>query len=382
MSEGSPVENPKETRAGATPAPATPPPSAPPPGAAKPNRRPWLFAGLGLLVLVIIALYFFLPGLYSQETDDAYVDAHVVSIIPKVPAYVQKLYVDDNSPVKEGQLLIELDPRDYAVALQQAQANLANALSRLQEARDEIPVADARVAQQRAELEVAQANSKLAQSNLRRLQSVSDVRAVSSERVDEGAAAAQGTQATTVAAQVRIASAEASAKLARTQALTAEAAVAQARAALAQAQLNLSYTKIYATENGSVARKSVEPGNYVQPGQLLLSVVPERLYVIANYKETQLTHVRPGQSVSIRVDAFPDLKLRAHVESIQRGTGSRFALLPPENATGNFVKVVQRVPVKIVFDDSADALRWISPGMSVETRIYTHEPPRWSGLLN
>ncbi|WP_043201682.1 HlyD family secretion protein [Paraburkholderia acidipaludis] len=377
MSEAPPVEKPNETRAG-----AAPPANAPTPGPAGPNRRSLLFAGLGLLVLAVVALYFFLPGLYEQETDDAYVDAHVVSIIPKVPAYVQKLYVDDNSPVTAGQLLIDLDPRDYTVALEQAQANLANAQSKLQEARDDIPVADARVAQERAELDVAEANSKLAQSNLRRLQSVSDVRAVSSERVDEGAAAAQGTQATAVAAQVRIAAAEASAKLARTQALTAEAAVAQARAALAQAQLNLSYTKIYATETGSVARKSVETGNYVQPGQLLLSVVPERLYVIANYKETQLTHVRPGQSVTIRVDAFPDLKLRAHVESIQRGTGSRFALLPPENATGNFVKVVQRVPVKIVFDDSADALRWISPGMSVETRIFTREPPRWSGLLN
>jgi membrane fusion protein, multidrug efflux system len=378
MSEGTPVDNPKEVRPAATP-PSTP--NAPPPSPAKSNRRSLLFAGLGLLVLAAIALYFFLPGLYEQETDDAYVDAHVISIIPKVPAYVQKLYVDDNSPVKQGQLLIELDPRDYAVALQQAQANLASAQSRLQEAKDEIPVADARVAQEHAELEVAQANSKLAQSNLRRLQSVSDVRAVSSERVDEGAAAAQGTQATTVAAQVRIAAAQASARLARTQSLTADAAVAQARAALAQAQLNLSYTKIYAPETGSVARKSVEPGNYVQPGQLLLSVVPEQLYVIANYKETQLTHVEPGQKVSIRVDAFPDLKLHAHVESIQRGTGSRFALLPPENATGNFVKVVQRVPVKIVFDDSADARRWISPGMSVETRIFTREP-RWSGLFN
>jgi membrane fusion protein, multidrug efflux system len=379
MSEAPPVEKRDEARPAT--ASATPP-QPPAPVAAKPNRRTLLFAVLGILALVVIALYFFLPGLYEQETDDAYVDAHVVSIIPKVPAYVQKLYVDDNSPVTAGQLLVELDPRDYAVALAQAQANLASAQSKLQEARDQIPVADARVAQERAELNVAEANAKLAQSNLRRLQSVSDVRAVSSERVDEGAAAAQSTQATVTAGQVRVTAAEASAKLTRTQALTAEAAVAQAQAALDQAQLNLSYTKIYASEAGSVARKSVEPGNFVQPGQLLLSVVPERLYVIANYKETQLTHVRPGQEVSVRVDAFPDLRLRAHVDSIQRGTGSRFALLPPENATGNFVKVVQRVPVKIVFDDSADALRWISPGMSVETRISIRNAPRWLDLLH
>jgi membrane fusion protein, multidrug efflux system len=380
MSEAPPVEKPPESH-GASPSPP-PAPRAPPPDAQKANRRSLLFGALGLLVLAIVALYFFLPGLYEQETDDAYVDAHVLSVIPKVAAYVQVLHIDDNSKVSAGQLLIELDPRDYAVALAQAQANLADAQSRLHEARDQIPVADARVAQQRAELDVAQANAKLAHANLQRLESVSDVRAVSSERVDEGRAAAQGTSATMVAAQVRIQAAQAEATLTRTQAVTAEAAVAQARAALAQAQLNLSYTKIYATESGSVARKSVEPGNFVQPGQLLFSIVPDKLYVIANYKETQLTHVRPGQRVSIRVDAFPDVRLHAHVDSIQRGTGSRFALLPPENATGNFVKVVQRVPVKITFDDPADAQRWIAPGMSVETRIFTREPPRWLGLLN
>jgi membrane fusion protein (multidrug efflux system) len=125
----------------------------------------------------------------------------------------------------------------------------------------------------------------------------------------------------------------------------------------------------------------VEPGNFVQPGQLLLSVVPEHLYVIANYKETQLTQVRPGQAVAVDVDAFPDLHLRGHVQSIQRGTGSRFALLPPENATGNFVKIVQRVPVKIEFDNPGEAMKWIAPGMSVETRIFIREQPKWLEFL-
>ena len=379
MNQAPPVEKPPEPRAPAAPAqPPTPPPAATP----GPSRRPLLFALLGLAVIAVIALYFLVPSFYGRETDDAYVEAHVVSIIPKVPAYVQKLYVDDNSPVTTGELLVELDPRDYAVALSQARANLANAEGKLQEARDQIPVADAEVARQRAELDVAQANARLADANLNRLLSVSDIRAVSTERVDEGKAAAASNRATVVASQVRIEAAQAQAKLARSQAVTAEAAVEQARAALAQAELNLSYTKIYATEAGSVARKSVEPGNFVQPGQLLLSVVPQRLYVIANYKETQLTEVRPGQPVTIRVDAFPDLRLRGHVDSIQRGTGSRFALLPPENATGNFVKVVQRVPVKIEFDNPGEALRWISPGMSVETRIFVRKPPAWLGFLN
>ena len=135
-------------------------------------------------------------------------------------------------------------------------------------------------------------------------------------------------------------------------------------------------------ESGSVANKSVEQANFVQPGQMLLSIVPDETYVIANYKETQLTHVEPGQSVRIFVDAFPDLRLHGHVDSIQRGTGSRFALLPPENATGNFVKVVQRVPVKIVFDDPAETLSGISPGMSVETEIFVARRPAWLSFLN
>jgi membrane fusion protein (multidrug efflux system) len=379
MSETPSVDKPPAARA----AVAAPSPAAPPPvDAPRANRRPLLFALLGLAVLLVIAMYFLVPGFYEQETDDAYVEAHVVSVISKLPAYAQALSVDDNSKVAAGQLLVQLDPRDYAVQLAQAQANLANAEDKLQEARNQIPVADADIARQRAELDVAQANAKLAEINLGRLQSVSDVRAVSSERVDEGKAAAASTRAAVVAAQVRIQAAQAQATLVRSQARTAEATVAQAHATLAQATLNLSYTKIYATEAGSVASKSVEPGNFVQPGQLLLSVVPEKRYVIANYKETQLTHVRPGQRVTIRVDAFPDLRLRGHVDSIQRGTGSRFALLPPENATGNFVKVVQRVPVKIEFDDPGEALRWIAPGMSVETQIFIREQPAWLGFLN
>jgi len=149
-----------------------------------------------------------------------------------------------------------------------------------------------------------------------------------------------------------------------------------------QAQLNLSYTKISAAEAGSVANKTVEVGNYVQPGQVLLSIVPDTLYVTANFEETQLTRVRPGQRTTIRVDAFPGLRLEGRVDSLQRGTGSQFALLPPENATGNFVKVVQRVPVKITFNEPGEALHWISPGMSVEARIFTADPPAWLSFLD
>ncbi|NPT59923.1 HlyD family secretion protein [Paraburkholderia elongata] len=375
MSEVPPVQKPATT-----PPPVMAPAAPPPP---QPGDRRWLILGiLALIVLLTIAAYFLVPDLYEKQTDDAYIDAHLVSVIPKVPAYVQTLHVNDNSKVTAGDLLVELDPRDYAVQVDVARANVAAAVGKLEEARNQVAVADANIGQQQAELDVSKANAKLAVVNLARLQSVADVRAVSSERVDEAKAAADGTRASVTAAQVKVDALQAQAKLTRSQVKTAEAAVAQAHAMLEQATLNLSYTKIYATESGSVANKSVEQGNFVQPGQTLLSVVPDKLYVIANYKETQLTHVRPGQQVTVLVDAFPDLRLRGHVDSIQRGTGSHFALLPPENATGNFVKVVQRVPVKIELDNPGEALKLISPGMSVETEIFVRERPAWLGFRN
>lgn len=341
------------------------------------NRRTLLF---GLLVCVgVLAglLYVVVPGRYEVSTDDAYVDAHLIAIIPKVPAYVRGLAIDDNSAVAAGDLLIQLDDRDYAIAVEQARADLAVADGKREEARHRIAAADATVRQDQAELDVAKANATLAADDLRRLRSVSDIRAVSTERVDTAKATAAKTRAAAIAAGVKIEGDAAGAELARAEASTAEASVAKARALLDRAQLDVSYTRIYAPDTGTVANRLVEAGNFVQPGQKLLTIVPRQIYVIANYKETQLTLVRPGQQAVISVDAFPGLKLHGHVDSVQRGTGSVFALLPPENATGNFVKVVQRLPVKIVLDDPGDALRWIVPGMSVETRIAVATAPSW-----
>jgi membrane fusion protein, multidrug efflux system len=219
---------------------------------------------------------------------------------------------------------------------------------------------------------VTQASADLAAKDLQRLRAVSDSRAVSGERLDQAQSAADGTQAQVNAAKMKVTSTAAELELVQAQVKAAESSVEQARALLDQAELNLSYTKIVAPISGTIASKDIEPGNYVEPGQLVFSIVPEDLYVIANYKETQLQRMRPGQSVVVRVDAFPNVKLYGHVDSIQRGTGARFALLPPENATGNFVKVVQRVPVKIVFDQSTTNLPYLSPGMSVETKVYFH----------
>jgi membrane fusion protein, multidrug efflux system len=355
--------------------PPEPSPSAPIPPAvhvappAPPSNLPRVVGAVAIVALLVVVAYFAISGWGVESTDDAYATAHLTTVIAKVPAYVQTLHIDDNAAVKAGELLVELDPRDYAVAVEIARANLEAAAGRRKEADDRVAIADADAAQARAELIVARANATLAEANLKRLRSVSDARAISNERLDTGVAADDATRATVTAAQTKVRSASAAAELARSQVKTAIAALAQAQAALDQAQLNLSYTKIAAVESGTIANKLVEEGNYVQPGQTLFSIVPVAPYVVANFKETQLERMRPGQAAQVRVDAYPHLRLKAHVDSLQRGTGSVFALLPPENATGNFVKVVQRVPVKIVFDNPGEAIKWISPGMSVEAKV-------------
>jgi membrane fusion protein, multidrug efflux system len=343
----------------------SPTPTASPPA----SKLPLLIGAAAVIGLVSAVAYYFLSDLYSESTEDAYVQAHLVTVTAKVAAYVQTVRVDDNAKVDTGELLVELDPRDLAVLVDLARANLSAAESKRKEAGNRVNIADANAAQARAELEVARSNALLAKSDLNRLRSVSDVRAVSNERVDTAQSAADGTRASVTAMQTRVQSARASADLARTEVTTATASVALAQAALDQAQLNLSYTKISAAQAGTVANKTVEDGNYVQPGQMLFSIVPATPYVIANFKETQLRRIQPGQSATVHVDAYPHLKLKGRVDSLQRGTGSVFALLPPENATGNFVKVVQRVPVKIVFDDPGEARQWVSPGMSVEVSV-------------
>jgi membrane fusion protein, multidrug efflux system len=350
--------------------PAPSPPALTPPASKPPASKLSILIGASAVIaLVLGAAYFVIPRWYSEYTDDAYVTAHVTTVTAHVPAYVRTLHVDDNATIKTGELLVELDPRDYAVAVELGRANLTGAEDRRKEADNRVSIADADVAQARAELEVARANAVLAAANLKRLRAVSDARAVSSERIDTGQAAADATRAQVAAAETKVRATLATAALTRTEVTTATALVAQAQADLNRALLNLSYTKISAVEGGTIANKTVEEGNYVQPGQMLLSIVPWTAYVIANFKETQLARIRPGDPATVHVDAFPALRLKGHVDSLQRGTGSVFALLPPENATGNFVKVVQRVPVKVLFDDPREALRWISPGMSVEVEV-------------
>jgi membrane fusion protein, multidrug efflux system len=367
-------------------APTAAPPRADagtPPSGPGPRQRikPLVYGALAVVLLLIICLYVFLPRLWEQWTDDAYVEAHIVTMAPKVAAYVTALRVDDNSRVKAGELLVELDVRDFRNAVDLAQADLAAAVGRLQEAEDDVQVADQNVRQQEAELRIAEVNNTLADINLKRLLAVSDIRAVSSTRVDDQRTQFEASSALVTESKVKVDSAHAQAALARSRVVTATAARQQSQAGLAQAELNLSYTRITAPEDGYVSNKTVETGDYVEPGQSLFALVPARPYIIANYREAQLTHMRPGQAVEISVDSFPGVRFRGHVDSLQAGTGSRFALLPPQNATGNFVKIAQRVPVKILFDESDATLRWIVPGMSCETKVFVARRPWLLGFL-
>lgn len=348
-----------------------------------PEPNPWrrrLFALALILLCLGVGAWLFLPGLFRAETDDAYVEAHVEAISARVPGYVQSLSIDDNSRVKKGDALLDLDPRDYQTRADTAKADLAAAQSRLDEAQARSVVAEADVGVTGAEAEATAANARLAVDDLQRFAAVSDVRAVSSQRLDTARAAADSSKATLAAAKRKVELARAEADLARAQIRTAQASVAQAKAALEQAELNLSYTHLIAPEAGSVANKLVESGTYVQAGQTLLSLVPATVYVVANFKETQVGGIEAGRPVALRVDAFPDLTLHGHVDSIQRGSGSRFALLPPENATGNFVKIVQRLPIKIILDEPPETLAKLAPGMSAVVSIrYSHA--RWNGVF-
>jgi len=354
------------------------------PPSAKTRHGRWSFVSLGLAAagLVGAALYLYVPSLYEAGTDDAYVDAHAVSVVPKVAAYVSALHVNDNSKITKGDLLIELDPRDFQVAVDSAMADLKSAEANAANIDAQLHEQQAVIEQNASAIVGDQATLEFSQQELQRYQSLASTGSGTEQRLQQAQSEIGQRQSNLRRDLAALAASRAHVAVLETQGRQAQAAIDRQRAALAQAQLNLSYTKIYATEAGSVANKTVEVGNFVQPGQVLLSAVPDVLYITANYKETQMTSVRPGQPVTIRVDTFPNLRLKGRVDSIQRGTGSQFALLPPENATGNFVKVVQRVPVKITFDDPGEAIKWISPGMSVETRIAFGTAPRWLSFLN
>ena len=425
-------------------------------------KRPAFLIGAAI-VLLLAALFGIRYWLYARShetTDDAFIDGHIIQVSPKASGYVARIYVTDNQQVNAGDLLVELDARDYEARVAQAkaaldaglaqqhqaqtqvtltrantrsnvqqatagvrqarsgvqgaQANASAERSRINQAASGVSSALANVDRSRAQLAATLAEAARANADVLRYQELYTKDEISRQQLDAAIAAARTADAQVQAARQKVAADEAQVSVARSgesaqghtaqraqtqitgaqaqvseaqgrlaqantapqqvavseaQAQTAGANLESLRAALDTAELELSYTKIYAPETGRVTRKSVETGALVQVGQPLMAIVPGEVWVTANFKESQIGKIIPGQSAEIKVDAYSDKTFKAHVDSIQSGTGARFSLLPAENATGNYVKVVQRIPVKIVFDEAPDPQHLLAPGMSVVPEV-------------
>lgn len=332
------------------------------------SRVPLIAAAAALVALAAGGYYarFVAP---FESTDDAFVEADVTPIAPQVAGRVLRVAVSDNQAVEAGAVLFEIDPSDYQAKLDQARAELAADRGKAAQAAAQLSVDRAKVAQERASVTAAEAEATRAEADYQRYLTVG-IEGVSASQIDLAATQARASAAEVTAARNRQLAMEAQTTLDEADIQSARAEVLSGEALVHQAELNLSYARVVAPVAGFVTHRGVQPGDYAQAGQPQLALVPKQLWIIANFKETQLTHMRPGQPAEISVDAYPQLKLQGHVDSIQSGAGARFSLFPPENASGNYVKVVQRVPVKIVLDDLPEALA-LGPGMSVipEVRI-------------
>jgi len=342
----------------------------------KPAGAPWyrrpLPVGLLVLAVAVILVAGILIWRHTRDhvtTDDAYVDGIPQLVSPQVAGRVEHVLVDDNQDVKAGQLLVELDASDYQAKVDQARATLAQSQAQLAEAQAQQTVYDAQVEESKANLATAEANATNAANQLGRYQRLKAVNggAVSDQQMDGATAAAATTAAQLNAAQNAVAAAQAQVGYAGSLITAARAGIQSADSQLAQADLTLSYTRVIARIDGRVANKNATEGTVVTAGTPLMAVVPRNVYVTANLKETQLNHIKKGQAVKITVDAYPDLKLTGKIDSVEPASGQTFSALPAQNATGNWVKVVQRVAVKVVFDEIPDEPnRRLAPGMSVE----------------
>ena len=384
-------------------------------------RNPRVRLALIIAAVVIVVGGFFAWRYFTSyvSTDDAQIDGHINPISARVSGHVIKLNVDDNQYVQAGSVLVEIDPTDYELAVTQAKAALDDAVAAAEAARVNVPVtsvtttgqvssaqADVNNAQAgvgaatqqyqaaKARLLEAQANNTKAQSDLTRYKQLVQKQEISQQQYDQAVAAAQAAAATVQAAEANVSAGEQQViqargkldqakanyqtaatgpkqvQIIRSRAAAAEAEVQRRQADLQKAELNLTYTKVVAPVSGEVSNRTVEVGENVQLGQQLMKIVPlEDVWVTANFKESELRDMKPGQPVTVHVDA-PDKDYKGHVNSIAGASGARFSLLPPENATGNFVKVVQRIPVKITFDPGQLKGHELRPGMSCEPKVW------------
>ncbi|WP_232438244.1 HlyD family secretion protein [Burkholderia ubonensis] len=328
-----------------------------------------LLIAVAVVVLIVVLVGFRnadLPGRGTEITDDAYITADFTLVAPKVSGLISKVSVEDNQRVRAGDLLAEIDDRDFQVALQNAQSELLAAQARLENVQ-------ARDARQRAMIEQAEAAVHaddaalvFAGQNAKRYEELSRQGAGTQEQQQQTFFTQRQQAAIRKRDVAALSAAQKELGVLASEEAEAKAAVGRAKAAVEQARLNLNYTTIVAPVDGVVGQRNVRVGAYVSPGKTLLAVVPlEKAYVVANFREVQLKHIKPGQRAHVRVDAMPDVVLAGRVDSIAPATGLTFAPIAPDNATGNFTKVVQRLPVKIVFDADQAGAAWLKVGMSV-----------------
>ncbi len=336
-------------------------------------------AGIALAGLLYFGIAYLGEVFTHESTDDAFIAGHVVSIAPKISGQVAAVPVLDNQLVNSNDLLVAIDPVDYAVAVAQkeaaAEAQAASCQTMLaawELMQAKVTTAEADVRKAEADAQSAASTSNKTAADFERAQDLLKQNTVSRQEFDAAQAANTKAQAdlksaleNVLATKSKVEEASRTLAAAWAQVATVQAQWREAQTNIAAARINLSYTRLFAPAAGRVTRKAVEPGDYVQAGQQLLSLVPLDVWVVANFKESQLEKMAPGQPVIVAIDALGGREFRAHVDSVQAGSGAQFSLLPPENATGNFVKVIQRVPVKIIFDEPLPADHVIGPGLSV-----------------
>jgi len=332
-------------------------------------------AGAMVFILAVVAGYLYWDySAHFQSTDDAFIAARQFAVAPKVAGYITAVPVTDNQHVAAGDVIARIDERDYRIALEQAQAQVATAQASIENAAAQIAVQQAQIAASQAQVEQAQANLVFAQEQAARYQGLAQKGSGTVESAQQYASQLHQQEAALKTAQASLSVAQRQVGSLNAQRGSAVANLGQAQAQRDQAQLNLSYTNVTAAQPGRVVNLTAAVGQFAQAGTSLTMFVPDEIWVTANFKETQLAAMRRGQPTALRIDAYPDRAIRGHVDSIQPGSGTAFSLLPAENATGNYVKIVQRVPVKVVIDDPpADVA--LGPGMSVVPSVRIDPAP-------
>lgn len=323
-----------------------------------------IIPAISAIILILAGLGWAIRSTCYQSTDDAFIEGHIVSVAPRVAGPIVNLFVDDNDDVEEQQLIAEIDPTDYEVKLKQIEAKLEEAKSKLNITEKQVEEGYSNVQQSNENIESANSKYNFAQKDYKRYSEMYKEGIVSKQDFDRSLTALTVAEANLKASNEHSNAAKAALESTKAKTKSIEAEIKRLEAEVEQATLDLSYTKIYAPQAGMITARSVEKGNFVQVAQPLLSIVPKKVWIVANFKEIQLTHMKKDEPVTIKIDTYPGKRFKGKIDSIQRATGAKSSLFPPENAVGSYVKIVQRIPVKIIFTEDISEYN-IVPGMSV-----------------